>query len=74
MNNINISKEKIFEIWGGHLKEAEFYKNMTPKNLSKSEWYKEVDTVLNYAKKRKKLNLPFSEHMLVVKLYRIFHL
>lgn len=46
---------------------------MIPKNLSKIEWDNQVDVVLNYAKERKKLNLPFSEHMLVVKLYRIFH-
>ncbi len=73
MNNIVISKEQIFEIWVVHLKEPKFYKSMIPKKLSKIEWYNQVDIVLNYAKERKKLNLPFSEHMLVVKLYRIFH-
>lgn len=69
------TKEQIWEdeIWGIHLKNKEYYKKMTPKNLTKEEWEKQIDFIFDDYKEKKSKMLPCSERICTLKLGRIFY-
>lgn len=69
------TKEQIWEdkIWGRRLKSKEYYKKMTPKNLTKEEWEEQIDFIFNDYKERKSKMLPCSERICTLKLARIFY-
>lgn len=62
--------EIVKEEWGLKLREPSFYKSMNPKTHSKEEWYKYVDKNIEEVNYREKNNLPYSERLVVVKLYK----
>lgn len=69
------TKEQIWEdeIWGRHLKNKEYYKKMTPKNLTKEEWEKQIDFIFDDYKEKKSKMLPCSERICILELARIFY-
>ncbi len=70
MEKKRITKEEIWEKWGNRLKSISFYKSKTPKTHSEIEWFKFLDDNFKEYKHYKENRLPYSERLLVCRLYR----